>query len=332
MTPATSVVIPCYNGERYLGETLESIRKQTTPVREIFVIDDGSNVPLQAPPGWTGPPLHIIRTPNRGQSAARNFGASRATGEFIAFVDADDLWQPRKIEAQEAALRADPGAAGCFTRCLDAPGFFGFGPYPEPDVSDDEFLLVLWYNNFFPPSAVMVRRETFVKAGGFREDIRGPEDIELWLRLLRQGRLVQVPEPLVCYRVHPTQWTSNNQRRFADGKKVRKVMIAEHADRLVAAGLPRNRLWDAYRKDVLLLYYRRQFSAARGLLWDFWKDHPSDWRVFVYFLISLLPAGLLRRLRGEVPLTRPEGDKQAATGNAAWKALFQRIQLSTSAR
>src|ERR1700722_3780639 len=183
MTSSTSVVIPCYNGEEYLAEALESVQKQTLSVREILLIDDGSAVAIRAPSKWSGPPLRIIRTPNRGLAAARNLGWSQASGEFVAFLDADDAWHPRKVEEQEKALRANPAAVACFTHCIEAPGFFGFGPYPPPEVSDYEFLLVLWYHTFFPPSAVMVRRNAATAFGPFREGMSNGEDIELWMRL-----------------------------------------------------------------------------------------------------------------------------------------------------
>ena len=128
MMATTSVIIPCYNGERYLPAALESVRTQTVPVLEIIVVDDGSAVPVHAPEGWSGLPLRLYRTPNRGQAAARNLAMANAEGEFFAFLDVDDMWHPRKMEEQEKVLRANPEAVGCYTRCVEEPGFYGFGP------------------------------------------------------------------------------------------------------------------------------------------------------------------------------------------------------------
>lgn len=322
MSEATSVIIPCYNGEKYLAEALESVRAQTASVREIILVDDGSDVPLAAPVDWAGPPLRIIRTANQGLAAARNVALRHATGPFVALLDADDLWHPRKIQQQEAALAAAPGAVASFTRCVEASGFFGFGPYPPPDVSDDEFQLMLWYHNFFPPSSVMIRREALTAAGPFREDLGNGEDIELWFRLLRLGPFVQVPEPLCFYRQHSGQFTKNVYRKMIGGKNARGAMIAQHAETLVHAGLPRDRLWDSYRNDLFLLYYRRQFPEARWLLWDFWKDHPGDLRSLAYVVASLLP-GLLRRIRGK--LSTPSNGAVRAINAAAWKKAVQSI-------
>ena len=329
MNPTTSVVIPCFNGEEYLGEALESVRAQTVSVREILLVDDGSDVPIRTPPGWDGPPLHIIRTPNRGLAAARNRALESAGGEFVAFLDADDVWHPRKVEEQEKALLGDPQAVACFTRCVDTPGFFGFGPYPPLDVSNDEFLLVLWYNSFFPPSAVMVRRDALEAVGPFRDDMGNGEDIELWLRLLTRGRFVQVAESLCFYRQHANQFTKNLYRKMIGGKRARAVMIAQHSERLIRAGLPAEKLWDSYRNDVLLVYYRRQFAAARRLLWDYWKDHPADLVILLRALISLLPARLVTQLRGELtdrPQRTAESTHADSSPSPGWSLAWQRVK------
>lgn len=297
---STSVVIPCYNVQDYLPEALDSVKRQTVPVQEIILIDDGSAVPVRAPDGWDGPPLRIIRTENRGVSAARNLGVSECSGAYVAFLDADDAWDPRKIELQQGALAADASAVASFTQCIAGHGYFGFGPYPPANVSDDEFLLVLWYNLFFPPSCVLVRRDVLVRVGPFREDLNGTEDIELFLRLLAVGRFAHVPEPLCYYRQHPNQFTKNIYKKMLASKRCRAAMIAQHADRLVRAGIPRNRLWDSYRNDILMVYYRRQFAAARRLLRDYWWEHPRDLKILVYSLVSLLPERLVTLLRGQL--------------------------------
>lgn len=300
MTPRTSVVIPCFKAQADLLQALESIARQTRPVREVIIVDDGSPTPMELPAKWTGPPLHLIRTPNGGIGAARNVGIRHATGSILAFLDADDSWHPNKVQRQEDAFDADPSAAASFTRCARGPGLFGFGPYPPLDVTEDEFLLVLWYGSFFPPSSVAVRRAALDRAGAFRERMGNGEDVELFVRLLSIGRFAQVPEELTYYRVHPQQFTADPIRKVLGFKDARLAMLELHADRLVRCGIPRHRLWDAYRNDVLLVYYRRDFSAARRLLWNYWKDHPADVRVLSYAILTMIPAGVVTRLRGRL--------------------------------
>jgi glycosyltransferase involved in cell wall biosynthesis len=337
MEPATSVVIPCYNGEDYLPEALESVRLQTIPVREIIVVDDGSRIPVRAPAGWEGPPLRIVRTPNRGQAAARNLGISLATGSYIAFLDADDLWLPAKIERQEAALAANPNAVACYVRCTNEPGFYAFGPYPPPAVSEEEFLLIYWYLQFFPPSATVVRSDVLRAAGGFQENLGDSgEDHELMMRVLARGPFVQVPEPLCRYRQHGQQFTQKISlvKRMRGGKKVRGVMIRLHADRLIRAGLDKRRLWDAYRDAVLMVYYRREFAAARRLLWDYWRDHPLDLQILKYALISLLPPRWVGWFRGELVSPGEGGGGAPAAGghSRSWHLELGRVRQVHSCR
>jgi glycosyltransferase involved in cell wall biosynthesis len=322
VSASTSVVIPSFNAGAYLAQALESVRAQTSPVREIIVVDDGSDEPVAAPSGWDGPPVRVFRSPNRGPAEARNTGISLAGGEFVAFLDADDLWLPTKVARQVEALAGRPDAIACYCRCTREEGFFPFGPYPTGDVTDAEFLLMLWYSNFFPPSSVLVRREALLRVGGFRADLPPSEDIELWLRLLTVGSFLQIPEPLCRYRLHAGQSTKNILRKMAASKRARAVMIAAHADRMAAAGVPHSRLWDAYRDDILGTYFRRDFAAARPLLWDYWRDHPGDVRVLAYVLLACLPAGFVTWLRGRViPPPVPGG-----TDPAAWSSALARIR------
>lgn len=324
MKSATTVVIPCFNAEQYLASALDSVCRQTVPVKEIILVDDGSRIPVERPDRWNGPHLEIVRIPNQGPAAARNVGLQKATGEFVALLDADDVWHPRKIEAQESLLQATPDAIASYTRCQVGPDLFPFGPYPPHDVSSGEFLVMLWYHSFFPPSTLMFRTSAVQTVGLFDETLKGPEDIEYYFRLRTLGRFVQVPEPLCAYRQHPTQFTANLYRKLVAWKRARKIMIERYGDDLVAAGLRADRLWDAYRNELLVAFYRRQFSAARPLLWDYWRDHPTDWHVLFRALVSLLPEGLVRRVRGAVPMADPAAD-YLQDGTGRWRREFQRL-------
>lgn len=302
-----SVIVPCYNAEIFLDAALQAISGQTVTPLEIILVDDGSTIPVSTPRGWDGPPLRIIRTPNRGLAAARNMGISNATGRYLAFLDADDHWEPRKLELQQQALEADLSASTCYTRCVDAPGYFAFGPYPPLDISNDALFLMLWYHSFFPPSSVMIRKSALDLSGSFREGMLNGEDVELFFRLLKIGRFVQVPTALTYYRQHEGQFTKNLYKKFIGGRQARRVMIELHGERMIQAGLRPDKLWDAHRHEILLLYYRRHFEAARKLLWGYWREHPSDLGLLFKAVVSLLPPGLVTRLRGRLADRPPSG-------------------------
>ncbi len=321
MTSNTSVIIPCYNGEEFLPDALRSLKEQTALPQEIIVVDDGSTAPIKEPSDWNGPKLIIVRQSNKGIAAARNRGMQDACGKYIAFLDADDFWHPEKIALQEASLENNHAAVASYTRCVNAPGYFGFGPYPPEDISHDEFLIVLWYTSFFPPSAVMVRRSAIDVVGGFREGMGNGEDVELWLRLLALGQFVQVPLELCYYRQHAAQFTKNVIKKVLGGKDSRAAILQLHSDRIVQAGVKREKLWDPYRNDILLVYYRRQFRAARRLIWDYCKDHPRDFEMWMRWLISLLPAQLVSKWRGGIVDSSARTESTESDNVARWLQL-----------
>ena len=104
VSQTVSVVIPCYNGERFIGDTLRSALAQTHAPLEVLVVDDGSKDGSAALAESFGPPVRVIRQPNQGESVARNRGMTEAVGDWIAFLDADDAWHPEKTARQLAAL------------------------------------------------------------------------------------------------------------------------------------------------------------------------------------------------------------------------------------
>jgi glycosyltransferase involved in cell wall biosynthesis len=315
-TASVSVIIPAYNPPLgFLVEALQSVAAQTVPIHEILLVDDGSATPVESALSWRHPALRILRTVNQGIGAARNHGIRHSTGDYVAFLDADDLWEPTKLEAQLRAFQQHPEAVGSYTRCVLRPGFFGFGPYPPDLLTTDPIVRVLWYSLFFPPSTVLVRRQPLFDVGLFREGLGNGEDIELWFRLFTRGPFVQVPEPLTAYRVHPQQFTSSSVRKFLGGKQARRVMIEQHRDLLARVGIPPQAVWNAYRNDILGVYFRRDFASSRRLLWDYWRDHPADFRVFCYACISLLPAAWVARLRGQVGKPAPTTSED--TGRAS---------------
>jgi teichuronic acid biosynthesis glycosyltransferase TuaG len=303
MIGQTSVIIPCYNRHEYLEETLKSVRSQTRPVREIIVVDDGSTTPVQAPREWDGPPLRIVRTENRGVSAARNFGISLATGNFIAFLDSDDAWAPTKIEMQEDALSSSSDCVAVFTHRTEKPGWrpCPATEYPPPDASDDLFWRCLWKQNFITVSSVMVRRETLLRVGGFNENLRYCEDLELWFRLLRAGRFAQISLPLSYRRIHPGQMTTNFDEIAVHRRKWRLIVMREHGMRLAAAGISvadqNEEARREYREDLVILYFQRRLSTVRPLLWAYLLRYPGDRRMLKYAFLSALPARLLTFLR-----------------------------------
>lgn len=108
------MVVPAYEAEAFLGETLDGILAQTLPPARVVVVDDGSGDRTAEIARARGTPVHVVRQENRGVSEARNRGVSETTAPFVAFCDADDVWLPEKLERQMRALEADPDAVAAF--------------------------------------------------------------------------------------------------------------------------------------------------------------------------------------------------------------------------
>lgn len=198
-----SVVIPSYHRRDAVSRALWSVFAQTHRPTEIIVVDDGSH-------DGTVEMLRSMRSPiplvvlaherNRGGSAARNTGIAAARGDWIAFLDSDDVWCLEKLERQlDALLRAGPmyGVAYCGIRRVDGSGrIIGVG---RPTASGNLFEALLGRNIVGSTSTVIVRRDLLEQVGGFDESLRSCQDWELWLRLAKVTRFAVVRDPLVDY-------------------------------------------------------------------------------------------------------------------------------------
>lgn len=223
--PTVSVVIPCYNGAKYLRETLDSVLAQTYQVLEVLVIDDGSTDDSAAIAESYGPPIRMIRQPNQGESIARNRGIEEAKGDWIAFLDADDLWLPSKIEQQIRFLEENDEVLCIHT----AWKRFGMNnTTPEFTNTNGRYLPVL--NDILctdtPPhiSTLMVHSSLPVR---FPIWTCCGEDILYLGELSRLTAFAFLPEILVLYRSHVLQQT-NIGEHYIDHIKSRLTWLKDN--------------------------------------------------------------------------------------------------------
>jgi glycosyltransferase involved in cell wall biosynthesis len=210
-----SVVIPVYNGERYLTEALESVFAQTHPVDEVIVVDDGSTDGSAEVAGRF--PVTLIRQENRGPGAARNAGVAACSGEYLAFLDADDTWLPEKLERQMALLR-EAGTTVAIAFAAMRIAVDGVEPARVSVFLKGRPLSETIACQF--PSAWLMPTTFFHEVGGFNESYRLSEDVE-WLLRARKLRPTEFAceEPLLTRRFH-----SQNISWEIDGG--RKTMMA----------------------------------------------------------------------------------------------------------
>ncbi len=227
-----STIIPSYNREHLIGETLRSILSQTSPPNEVIVVDDGSTDGSVDVVKSFGSAVRLVCQRNQGAGAARNRGLQEATGDYVHFMDSDDLSSLNTYECQLDALRLTQSdvAYGPWVKtrlerdiCQTQPVVIQQRPLPEyPGMKD--WVLRGWVTVFQP---CLFRRELIQSLGGYREDLKPTEDSELLFRIGKSGaKLVHTPETLLIYRVHPEGQVSivNESDRDRDWLKFLAVM------------------------------------------------------------------------------------------------------------
>jgi glycosyltransferase involved in cell wall biosynthesis len=210
-TPKVSVVMPVYNGERFLRESLDSIFAQTFREFEVICVDDGSTDNSAAVLEPYGQRIRVVRQQNAGQSAARNVGVTLATGQYVAFLDQDDLWYPPKLMSQVAVLDRDPHVvlAHCNFDRIDETGRMlqeSAGVVERASAVASPMGQLIGEALIFP-SAMMIRKEGYERIGGFHRELQGFEDFDLIARLKQEGTFVMLEETGMAYRLHGDGFT-----------------------------------------------------------------------------------------------------------------------------
>ncbi len=207
-----SIIIPAYNAIKYLPETLESVLKQTFTDFEVLIINDGSfdNI-VEWAADIKDSRVKLISQTNQGVSAARNTGIAEAKGEYIAFLDADDLWEPTKLEKQLQCLMNNPSLGFVHTAMLLIDGEGKSLGRKFTSNIEGEALKPLLENNTVVTSSVIVTRNCLETVGNFNKNLSFSEDWELWVRIASRYPIGLIKEPLVFYRLHANNTTRNWQ-------------------------------------------------------------------------------------------------------------------------
>ena len=231
-----SVVIPVYQVEEYIATTVQSVMTQTYQNFELLIIDDGSpDQSVKICQQFTNSKIKIIHQENRGLAGARNTGIRHAQGEYIAFLDGDDLWLPEKLEKHVAHLENSLSVGVSFSRSafIDELGNH-LGIYQMPKLREITPPLILCRNPISNGSAAVFRREVFdeirfpanlddaLEDFYFDEQLRQSEDVECWLRIAIQTHwLIEgIPEALTLYRVNSGGLSANLLKQLESLEKV----------------------------------------------------------------------------------------------------------------
>lgn len=321
MQPAVSVIIPAFNAGAFIGATLESVFAQEIDGCEIIVVDDGSTDRTPEAVAPYADRVRYIRQENGGPSRARNRGILEARGKFIAFLDADDLWDKDKLSRQIAFLEKHAGVGFCFSDGIlfsddgeDAVSFFetkkvlpGLPVEEAPGgrLFSRKIHQDLLYENFILTSSVVIRagawprREAFGKVVYFDETLFNGQDYDLWFRLASHVSAGYIPDVLIRKRRHPANISARTESVLKNRIRLRETICRAVEGRPDVSDDAKS-----YRKDRLQAAYvdlarwylvRGDARSARRICREAARA-GFTWAVGTTWLFSLAGNGLSRWL------------------------------------
>lgn len=252
--PLISVIVPAWNAEATIRDTIASVLGQTMPDFELLVIDDGStDRTLAVLDGISDRRLHRMSFDNAGLAAARNRGIEHSRGEFLSFIDADDLWTPDKLEAQLAALRSRPqaGLAYSWTAFIDDDGRYLFAKEPQ-HFEGDVYAHLLRDCFIASGSNVLLRRRCVESVGSFDGRFPAVEDWDYWLRVAARWPFAVVRRYQILYRVSAESMSSDV--RAVEAASTR---LLERAMAAAPPGVSRDECRANLKQYVAFLYMTR---------------------------------------------------------------------------
>ena len=225
-TPIVDIIVPCYNAEKYVEDTIKSIVAQTFKKWRLVLVDD-----LSTDSSWTiltrwaerDARISVFKLSEKGYTAgARNHGLRMSAAKYVAFCDADDMWRPQKLEEQIKCLECEPRIAFSFTNMKGIDGGGNSLGALKLELGRTTYSRLL-RGNIVPASSVIARRELLDE---FDSRIRIVEDFAMWLSILRRNPEMfawGLEEDLLLYRIHSSAKTSNKLRSFGDTFRVLRV-------------------------------------------------------------------------------------------------------------
>ena len=293
MQPGVSVTLCCFNSERYLRETLNSIVDQTYKNWELVVVNDGSSdstadiLQEYVDAGW---PIVVHNQKNAGLAASRNKALELARGELIALIDHDDLWDPRKLELQ-VPLFSNPrvGLVYSNTVVIDHSGRELREFLPRSRMFRGEVLVPLFLGQFLACSSAVVRRTAIDEVGPFKTHYKINEEYELFMRLAARYEFDYVDVPLMKWRVHATNATWDFRRNRTETADVLRQALQRHPEieRQLGPRVVKLRMSGFSCTMQQTAWLARPSSMVMALA------HGSAFRVLAKYFISLLPTAAI---------------------------------------
>lgn len=295
--PMISVIIPAYNAEKTIKKTIESVFNQTFTNFELIIINDGStDSTLDVVSNLKDYRIKVFSHANSGPNRTRNRGISQASGEYISFLDADDLWTPDKLEAQLKALQANPEAAVAYswTNWIDEAGqYLHKGSYSR--ATGDVYLQLLLLDFIGSGSNPLICARALAEVGGFDETLVAGQDWDMWLRLAARYQFAVVTSPKVLYRKSLNSWSSNFARREVGFRQVIEKALAQSPESIqrLKKTIIANRYKCLVADTLEGVPGRERGLAAMRFLWTAIRNDPSLLKARVLIKVLLKIAVML---------------------------------------
>ena len=290
--PRVSIVVPAYNCGAFIAETIDSALDQTYKDFEIIVVDDGSTDNTSEVLQGYGDKIKYVYQENSGITVTRNRGVSLSLGEYIAFLDHDDLFYPAKLEKQVALLEHNPklGMVYCDADIIDSEGrkmgcIFGVPGMGKAPARGHVFVNMV-QKTLCNPTMTMIPRRVFEEFGGFAP-YRYAQDFDLWLKIAYHYPIDYLPEVLCVYRVHPRMAGRSLLREYTYTDPIEimtywleRLDVSEDALRKVV----RRRRSQSKNTYAYALMRRDDVASARQWIASALEDDPSNKRAIILSL------------------------------------------------
>jgi len=328
MAPARiTAIVPTFNSERYIRDTVESVLTQTYPVHEVIVVDDGSTDGTEQALARYAGRIRYIRQTNAGPPVARNTGLARATGDWIALLDSDDLWVRTKTERQMDYLENHPACGLVYTdmKTFDDTGIIEESVKVSRNLTmpSGRIFPQMFAETLFQTSAVLIRKSCLDTVGGFDETLRMGDDYDLFLRIARNFELGYVDEPLVLYRQHSAQGTRTWGKQLQQGVPWEFLVLKKIVDLYpeifeeLGGHRVRQRLSKPYVALAYACFAEGDHENARRLMRQALRQWPTNLGYLRYYAMSCLSPRMLAGLRAVYNRSRPGDIPRGDAGNAS---------------
>ncbi|MFC1657044.1 glycosyltransferase [Candidatus Moduliflexota bacterium] len=299
--PAVSVVIPVYNGEKHIREALESVFKQTYQDYEVVCVDDGSTDSSHEIIKGYGKRVVCCKQENAGPSSARNKAIRMSRGEFVAFLDQDDVWYPDKLEQQVGYLKRNPDVAMVHSNInisMDDKVVHNGLEIGKRQYGSNVFE-ELCLGNFINSITVVIRRTVLDKIGHFDEAFRMAQDYDLWLRVAAEYKIAFQDEIMGEYRLHDNNSSRGNIEVVKDDLKILNKIRSMYPT--LVSDIPEIKIRDRYYQKYYMLGYgyfcQYDLNNARRYFLKSLRIKKTSMRALMYVLSTFFRKETINRMR-----------------------------------